>query len=71
LTGQLRNKAQRSGLELLDGIAQWLGISTPQLPYSEKFFSKLNSSQLQVLDFHQRLQPVNKLQNDPLPANLL
>lgn len=69
-SGQLRNKAQRSGLELLDGIAQWLGIRSPQLPYGEQFFSTVDSTQLQVLDFNQRLQSVNQLQSDPLPANL-
>ncbi|WLT01328.1 phosphoethanolamine transferase [Snodgrassella alvi] len=69
-TGQLRNKARRSGLELLDGVAQWLGISTPQLPYSKQFFSETDSTQLEVLDLNQRLQSVDKLQNDPLPAQL-
>jgi glucan phosphoethanolaminetransferase (alkaline phosphatase superfamily) len=69
-SGQSRNKSQRSGLELLDGIAQWLGIRTPQLPYSEQFFSSVNSTQPQVLDFNQHLQPVSQLQSDPLPANL-
>ncbi|MCO6506173.1 MAG: sulfatase-like hydrolase/transferase [Snodgrassella sp.] len=69
-TGQSRNTAQRSGLELLDGIAKWLGIQTPQLPYGEQFFSPTPSQDAQILDFNQHLQPANQLQSDPLPANL-
>ena len=67
---QTHNQAQRSGLELLDGIAQWLGIRSPQLPFANQFFSTANSNNPQVLDFNQHLQSVKQLRDDPLPADL-
>lgn len=69
-TTQTRIKSRRSGLELIDGIAFWLGISSPQLPYSQSFFGSDDSQSLNVLDMNQHLQPANQLQDDPLPIEL-
>lgn len=65
-----RNSAQRSGLFLIDGLAQWMGITSEQLPYSKDFFSQKDSKDIQVLDSNQQLQSVQVLQDDPLPDEL-
>lgn len=69
-SGLTHNPAHRSGLYLIDGIAAWLGISSPQLPYSQDFFSQRDSEPLQVLNFSKQLKPARDLKDDPLPAEL-
>ena len=65
-----RISARRSGFELIDGIAQWLGIGSPQLPYGEQFFSDIDSKKLEVLNMSQKLQSLQQLEHDPLPKDL-
>lgn len=67
---QIRNPAKRGGLLFLDGLANWLGIETPQLPYSKAFFQTQDTPQRQVLDMNQQLKRVDQLANDPLPPDL-
>lgn len=68
--GLVHNSAHRSGLYFIDGLAAWLGIDSPQLPYSKMFFSQQDSSDIQVFGFDQQLKSVNNLQDDPLPPDL-
>lgn len=67
---QIRNHAKRSGLQLLDGLASWLGIDTPQLPYGKLFFQNTDSPQRQVLTMNKQLRPASQLADDPLPPDL-
>ncbi|MDF7676140.1 sulfatase-like hydrolase/transferase [Neisseriaceae bacterium ESL0693] len=66
----VHNPAHRSGLYLIDGLAAWLGIDSPQLPYSKTFFSHQDSENIQVFGFDQQLKSVNTLKDDPLPSEL-
>lgn len=67
---QTRIKARRSGLELIDGVAFWLGITSPQLLHSKQFFSNSDSQAIHVLNMNQQLQSPKQLENDPLPDEL-
>lgn len=70
-SGLKHNSARRSGLYLIDGIASWLGIKSPQLPYSQDFFNTTDSENIKVLDFNQHLKSAETLKNDPLPDQLI
>lgn len=69
-TTQLRNSAQRSGLELLQGLAEWMGISSTQLTHLPEFFSSQNSTNIEVLSGGSLLQFLKNLDHDPLPPEL-
>ncbi|MDF7676139.1 phosphoethanolamine transferase [Neisseriaceae bacterium ESL0693] len=66
----VHNPAHRSGLYLIDGLAAWLGIDSPQLPYSKTFFSHQDSENIQVFGLDQQLKSINALKDDPLPSDL-
>ncbi|WP_066565602.1 phosphoethanolamine transferase [Snodgrassella sp. CFCC 13594] len=63
-------RADRTGFYLMDGLAAWLGLSTPQLPHSQTFFGETTQKDHMVLNFNKQVQAVDALPNDPLPADL-
>ena len=69
-TSQIRNPAQRSGFELLGGLANWLGIFSQQLPNSDQFFTTKDSKEIKILDKYQQLKPLNSLQQDTIPVEI-
>lgn len=69
-TSQIRNPAQRSGFELLGGLANWLGIFSQQLPNGDQFFTTKDSKEIKILDKYQQLKPLNSLQQDTIPVEI-
>lgn len=70
-TTQIRNPAQRSGFEILGGLASWLGITTQQLKDSDKFFNNKDSQNIRVFDRDGNLKSLKSLDDNPLPSDLL
>ncbi len=64
---QQRNSAQRSGEHLLSGLAQWLGIRSPQFAAEYDFFAPKADTDIRVLDFSARWRSASELADDPPP----
>ena len=64
---QQRNPAQRSGEHLLSGLAQWLGIRSPQFAAEYDFFAPKADTDIRVLDFSARWRSASELADDPPP----
>lgn len=64
---QQRNPAQRSGEHLLSGLAQWLGIRSPQIAAEYDFFSTKSDTDIRVLDFGAHWRNAGELADDPPP----
>ena len=70
-TTQIRNPAQRSGFEILGGLASWLGISSQQLENSDNFFNNKDSENIRVFDLDSNFKSLESLDDNPLPPELL
>lgn len=63
-TSPQHNCTPRSGFHIINGLTQWLGITTENLPHNYDFFGNLPDNDIQAFDMKYRLATISQLKDE-------